>query len=121
MIIYCDGGTRGNAICLVHGDKIIVKKRGGELTNNELEYLALIYTLEYIDTNNLKNIKIYSDSRLIVSQVNGKYRVTTDNLKTLHTKAIKKMLRCCGVQIRWVRRNRNKAGRHLEKIKHSLK
>jgi ribonuclease HI len=121
MIIYCDGGTRGNAICLVHDDTIIVKTRGGELTNNELEYLALIYTLEYIDTNNLKNVKIYSDSRLIVRQVNGTYRVTTDNLIKLHRKTLQKMLRCCGVQIRWVKRDKNKAGRHLEKIKHSLK
>ncbi len=106
---------------MVHDDKIIVKKRGGELTNNELEYLALIYTLEYIHTNDLKKVKIYSDSRLIVSQVNGKYRVTTENLKVLHRKTIKKMLRCCGVQLRWIRRDRNKAGKHLEAIKHSLR
>jgi ribonuclease HI len=121
MIIYCDGGTRGNAICLVHDDIIIVKTRRGEYTNNELEYIALIHTLEYIDSKNLKNVRIYSDSRLIVNQVNGKYRVTTDNLIALHRETLEKMLRCDGVQICWVRRNRNKAGRHLERIKHSLK
>ena len=54
-------------------------------------------------------------------QVNGTYRVTTDNLIKLHRKTIQKMLRCCGVQIRWIKRDKNKAGRHLEKIKHSLK
>ncbi len=121
MIIYCDGGTRGNAICLVHDDTIIVKTRGGKYTNNELEYIALIHTLEYIASKNLKNVRIYSDSKLIVSQVNGKYRVTTDNLIALHGETLEKMLRCDGVQICWVRRNRNKAGRHLERIKHSLK
>ena len=77
---------------------------------------------EEVEEKQVKEKKFkYSDSRLIVRQVNGTYRVTTDNLKALHRKTIQKMLRCCGVQIRWIRRDKNKAGRHLEKIKHSLK
>ena len=121
MKIYCDGGTRGNVICVVHDDTIIVKKRGAKCTNNELEYLALIYTLEYINTHNLKNVTIYSDSKLMVNQMNGKWRVTNQSLHTLYEKSNKKMLNCCGVQIKWVQRKYNKAGRHLERIKASLR
>ena len=54
IAIYIDGGTRGNKICLVDTNKknkIIVKRRDGANTNNELEYLALIYALEYINNN----------------------------------------------------------------------
>lgn len=121
MNIYCDAGTRGSAICMIYGDKIIVKRRGGKCTNNELEYLAVIYTLEYINTNKLKDITIYSDSKLIVNQLNNKWRVTNNKLSTLYEKAATKMLKCCGVQLKWVRRENNKAGRHLERIKYSLR
>ena len=52
--IYVDGGTRGSRICLVDRSKDLttVKTRTGDLTNNELEYLALIYALEYIKNRN---------------------------------------------------------------------
>ena len=48
--IYVDGGTRGSRICLVDTNKdlTVIKTRAGDLTNNELEYLALLYALEYI-------------------------------------------------------------------------
>ena len=53
MKIYIDGGTRGSKICLVDTfkNKTITKFRGGNPTNNELEYLALLYCLEYINNN----------------------------------------------------------------------
>ena len=53
MKIYIDGGTRGSKICLVDKlkEKVIVKFRGGNPTNNELEYLALVYALPYIIKN----------------------------------------------------------------------
>ena len=87
--LYVDGGTVGTRICLVDKfkDKTIVKIRGVNPTNNELEYLALLYALEYI-TNNYKrrNITIYSDSMLIVNQITGKWRVTTPKLVPLWNK-----------------------------------
>ena len=48
MKIYIDGGTRNSNICMVDGTHIAVKYRGGNPTNNELEYLALMYALGYI-------------------------------------------------------------------------
>ena len=48
--IYVDGGTRGSRICMVDktNDVTIVKTRGGNPTNNELEYLALLLSLIHI-------------------------------------------------------------------------
>ena len=117
ILLYIDGGTRRCEICLVDrnkSDKVIVKKRNGALTNNELEYLALIYALEYINNNySDKPVLICSDSMLIVNQINGKWRVTTEHLIPLYEKAVKKMNKL--TKITWVRRNRNLAGIYLEK------
>ena len=119
--IHIDGGTRNCQICLVDKQKkkIIVKRRSGALTNNELEYLALIYALEYIK-NNYSNVPVLisSDSQLIVNQINGKWRITTEHLISLYEKAIKKMR--VDIKLNWIRRNRNLAGIYLEKGKLDL-
>ena len=53
-------------------------------TNNEAEYTALIKGLKYGLELKLININIYSDSELIVKQVNGDYKVKNDRMKKLH-------------------------------------
>lgn len=113
--IYVDGGTRGEVICLVDSNKktTITKKRTGKLTNNELEYLALIYGLEYCDSKyRNENVTIYMDSQLVVKQMKGEYRITTERLAPLHEKAKSKMRE--GVNIVWVPRSKNLAGIYLE-------
>jgi ribonuclease HI len=115
--IYVDGGTVGTRICLVDKlkDKTIVKTRGVNPTNNELEYLALLYALEYIANNYKKrNITIYSDSMLIVNQINGKWRVTTPKLTPLWNKCMK--LVTDKMKIKWVSRDFNEAGWVLDSL-----
>lgn len=113
--LYVDGGTRGSKICLVDKSTGVtkVKTRRGKLTNNELEYLALIYALEYAENlHHNRNITIYSDSKLVVNQVNGDWRVTTETLLPLYKKALSKMTD--KIKLIWVRRNFNLAGIILE-------
>ena len=113
--IYVDGGTRGSRICLVdkNSNMTKIKTRGGAPTNNELEYLALEYALQYI-YNRYKNkdVTIYSDSLLIVNQINGKWRVTTEHLIPLYEKCNKKMTE--KIKLVWVSRKKNLAGHRLE-------
>jgi len=115
--LYIDGGTRHNNICLVDGSKTIVKVRNGyngEPTNNELEYLALLYALRYIQNNyKSKSVLICSDSMLVVNQINGKWRVTTRTLIPLWEKCIKLMTD--KIKIKWISRDFNLAGHVLEK------
>ena len=59
-----------------------------DATNNEAEYNALILGLKSFLKLNLLNPIIYSDSELIVNQVNGKYRVKNDRMKLLHKEVI---------------------------------
>ena len=59
-----------------------------DATNNEAEYNALILGLKSLLRLNLLNPIIYSDSELIVRQVNGEYRVKNDRMKLLHNEVI---------------------------------
>ena len=55
-----------------------------DATNNEAEYESLIKGLQVGIELKFININIYSDSELIVKQVNGDYKVKNDRMKKLH-------------------------------------
>ena len=57
-------------------------------TNNEAEYEALIYGLELLLKNNYLSVNIFSDSQLVVNQVNGLYKVKNERMKLLHSRTI---------------------------------
>ena len=90
--IYTDGGARNNpgpaAIGVVIGDKEYAEYIG-EKTNNEAEYEAIIFALKkarhLLGKAKLKNteIIIYSDSELVVNQLNGKFKILEKNLQPL--------------------------------------
>ena len=52
----------------------------GEATNNEAEYIALIKGLEYLIEINELSVNCYLDSKLVVEQAKGNYRVRAENL-----------------------------------------
>ena len=58
-----------------------------DATNNEAEYSALIHGLHMAKEMNVASISIYSDSQLIVNQVNGEFRVKHENMIPLHAEA----------------------------------
>nr|XP_017227794.1 PREDICTED: uncharacterized protein LOC108203390 [Daucus carota subsp. sativus] len=49
-------------------------------TNNEAEYEALIAGLGLARTLRVKNLKVYGDSRLVVSQVNGEFEAREETM-----------------------------------------
>ena len=53
----------------------------GEMTNNAIEYRALIRALEYAIILGARAVTIRSDSQLLVRQMTGEYRVKSDNIK----------------------------------------
>tara|TARA_B100000686_G_C16595631_1_gene865828 strand:- start:187 stop:654 length:468 start_codon:yes stop_codon:yes gene_type:complete len=55
-----------------------------ESTNNEAEYHAVIAALKFIEKQP-DNAIIYSDSQLVVRQINGEYRVKEPRLQILHS------------------------------------
>ncbi len=82
--IYIDGASRGNPgrggigiICKDSTGNTIftISKFVGIVTNNQAEYIALIEGLKEAIKNNIKEAIIYSDSELLVNQLNEKYKV----------------------------------------------
>lgn len=90
--IIIDGASRGNGVA--GGLGVIIKdlknektlkkisKPLGEASNNIAEYSALEEALNQIEELNLDNVVILSDSNLIVSQIQGTFRIKNANLKT---------------------------------------
>jgi len=90
--IYTDGGSRGNpgnaAIAFrIYDNKgnIISEKSEsiGVCTNNTAEYKAVIAALEEASKYCKGEIFCFSDSELLVRQLNGRYKVKAKHLKEL--------------------------------------
>lgn len=64
---------------------------GNNLTNNEAEYMALIKGVEKVLELYGENIKlsIKGDSQLVINQINGTYKVKSQNMVPLYNKIMK--------------------------------
>jgi len=90
--IYFDGGSRGNpgisgsGFVIFDENNHVVKsgsKYLGVNTNNYAEYTGLLLALQNIENKN-KPIEIYGDSKLVICQINGEWKVKALNLKPLY-------------------------------------
>ena len=52
-------------------------------TNNEAEYESLLAALEFCREKDIKNPKIYMDSKLVVNQTRGLWKINYDHLRKL--------------------------------------
>lgn len=111
---YIDGSSRGNPGPATFGVLIIHRSQSFEITgqlgtatNNEAEYEALIAALNWAIKEGPTTLKVFSDSRLVVEQINGKYAVKSPNLKPLYSKAKLLMQTIPNVTVTWVAREKN--------------
>jgi len=57
---------------------------GPELhTNNYAEYMGLTYLLRWLDEHGIKNVEIFSDSKVVVGQVNQTMVINKSELRVL--------------------------------------
>jgi len=91
--LFTDGAARGNpgpaGLGVVIEDDKGMRLRGlhryiGKATNNEAEYQALIEGLKAAAEWNPDRLEVYLDSKLVVEQVNGGYRVRKPELQPLY-------------------------------------
>lgn len=88
---YTDGACRGGnpgytsaSFVVYDGDKETFgmgRFLGQERrTNNYAEYKALLYLLSYLQWFRIRGVTIYSDSQLVVNQVNQEWAINKDEL-----------------------------------------
>jgi len=116
--IYSDAGTFKNRIC-VYDERtkrfIIDTIKGQNLTNNHLEYSALQRAIKYANNEYRgEKVQVFSDSRLIVKQVLGEWK--TNNTDLFYEMFACRDLLTPDVKIMWCPREKNLAGKVLEKM-----
>ena len=117
MDIYVDGSCSRIAYIIDDTAPMICPLKT-KRTNNEGEYLAVLIALTALITAGFydgTDIEIYSDSQLIVNQLNGKYKIHKPELQDLHDKVMDLSGSISSkVKVTWVPRELNKAGWLLE-------
>jgi ribonuclease HI len=111
-----DGGARGNpgpggigVVIYDEADEVIgeVSRAIGHTTNNIAEYEAVIAGLELAKELGVTDIEIRADSKLVVNQLNGEWKIKSDKLRSLAVNARRLMNAFPNARITHVRREQN--------------
>lgn len=111
--IYTDGAARGNpgpaacAFLFVHNNEIIYTDVSyiGIATNNQAEYQAIINALKNVGSFHPKHIKLFSDSKLVIQQLNRKWKINVPHLLKLSSQVFQMIDKFEKVDFFHVKRN----------------
>src|SRR5205823_11784262 len=133
-VYYIDGQSQGNeqnslprkakiAIAYAESDTVdhgkfrIYWQPIGDRTNNEAEYYALLKALELIaekatgkSLGNIGEALVRSDSKLVVNQVNGEWRVEDERVMELRRQGRGEIEKLGSVRLGWGARGENCGG-----------
>ena len=115
---HIDGGARptnpghagfASVIKLDDGSEHVVARYLGWRTNNVAEYFALIFAVKYARGLGAEHLEVFSDSKLVVEQVHGRWRVRSDELRPLNREARDSLDKffAGAWSLQWVRREVN--------------
>jgi ribonuclease HI len=128
IIIYTDGGSRGNpgpsaigAVFCNERNQIIKKYSEylGEITNNEAEYQAVIFALEKFKALFGKklakstDIELKADSELLIKQLNGEYKILDEKIQPLFLKIWNLKLDFKNIKFKLISREKNQEADRL--------
>lgn len=131
LIIYTDGGSRGNpgpaAVGVVIKDESgkLIKSYAdkiGETTNNEAEYQAVIFALKKIKAlfgkEKIKSmgLEVRMDSELVAKQLNGEYKIEERSLQPLFMEIWNLKTNFGKINFGNVPREKNKEADHLVNV-----
>ncbi|KPJ55432.1 hypothetical protein AMJ47_00175 [Parcubacteria bacterium DG_72] len=124
MIIYTDGGSRGNpgkaalgvVFCNEKGQTIkeYSEYLGDNLTNNEAEYLAVIFALKKFkllfskELAKKSELEIRSDSELIVRQLKAEYKILEEKIQKLFLEVWNLKFDFGKIKFKLIKREKNK-------------
>ena len=115
--LFTDGAARGNpgpaGLGVVLEDDQGMRLWGGHryigtATNNQAEYLALIEGLKEVGRWKPDRLEVFVDSKLVVEQLAGRYRVKNNDLRELHSKALALLGGFAEAVVRHVPREKNR-------------
>ena len=122
VVVYADGGSRGNPGPAALGVVVGSKEYGqylGRLTNNQAEYHALIFALKKLKQligkkkSKETEVEIRMDSELIMKQLSGKYKISEPELQPLFLEVWNSKLDFKKVEFVYIPRTENKRADYL--------
>ncbi|WP_017973931.1 bifunctional RNase H/acid phosphatase [Actinopolyspora halophila] len=118
VIIEADGGSRGNpgpagfgAVVRQADDGQVLTERSGGLgraTNNFAEYRGLIAGLQAARELGATEAEIRLDSKLVVEQMSGRWKIKHPDLQPLAREATQLVFGFASANFRWIAREYNK-------------
>jgi ribonuclease HI len=117
LTLHIDGASRGNpgdagfGVWVVGEDgRPFAELYGylGRATNNVAEYQALLHGLRYALRQGARQVQVFSDSELVVKQIDGRYRVKHPDMLPLHRDAQALLREFEKATVSHVRREQNK-------------
>ena len=118
-MMYFDGGCTPNPgmmeVCVVIDDKAHHQTQIGKGTNNQAEWLSLLWGLELAVKAGITDVEIRGDSMLVVNQANGVWQCRDAHLKTFLAEYHQLRKKFNRVNLVHVRRAQNLAGIAIEK------
>jgi ribonuclease HI len=121
VLIFCDGGSRGNPGPSAIGAVVLdpstepprvlaeVSECIGVTTNNVAEYRALIAGLEAAEPYGARRVRVRADSKLVIEQVKGTWKVKQPHLQPLRAEVRALLRRYDDVDLQHVPRAQNAA------------
>jgi ribonuclease HI len=95
-VLHFDGGSRGNpgpagygyVIARADGERIAAAGGAiGVATNNVAEYRGLIEGMRHALELGIRQLTVHGDSKLVIEQMRGAWRVRAEGLHALHREA----------------------------------
>ena len=123
-VLYVDGASLGNpgdggaGVVLKDGEGRLIFKCGeylGRVTNNQAEYKALIRGLEETKRRGWKDVLILTDSLLVTKQLEGAYKVRSEQLRQLHRRVQRLLKDFSSWRIKHIPREENREADRMAK------
>jgi formyltetrahydrofolate-dependent phosphoribosylglycinamide formyltransferase len=114
IIAYIDGASRGNPGPAAAGFTLQAKAFFlGQATNNTAEYTSLVKALEAAKQIGAEQLMVFSDSELLVRQINGQYKVKSEQIRPLFRQAVNLLNEFKNWKVRHIAREKNEEADRL--------
>ncbi|ALC06409.1 bifunctional RNase H/acid phosphatase [Corynebacterium deserti GIMN1.010] len=127
LVIEADGGSRGNPGVAGSGTVVYSENKaevlreiayvvGTKATNNVAEYRGLLEGLKAAHELGATSVDVYMDSKLVVEQMSGRWKIKHPDMKVLAMEANKIAAAIGEVSYTWIPREKNKRADALSNV-----